>query len=65
MPENDLNTTSRVDVVCPYCGFIHDDSWEFSRQSHTGWCRECDREFRLSADQRVTYTTAKLEADHA
>lgn len=47
------------DVVCPYCGYTHGDSWEFQDGEHI--CQDCERLFILEQSVSVTYTTEKMK----
>jgi DNA-directed RNA polymerase subunit RPC12/RpoP len=55
-------------ITCPYCGYEHRDSWEWAgggEATEETECSECEREFLCSRVVSVSYTTRKLEADHA
>lgn len=54
------------EVVCPYCGFEHTDSWEWfsgaaNYNSKKIECEDCNRKFEAEADQRTYYSTSKIE----
>lgn len=51
-------------IVCPYCGYIDQDSWEIAGDDECGEadCGECGRSFYWSHYVRVTYTTRTKEA---
>ena len=47
-------------AVCPYCGHVEVDSWEYhlSDGGETEEvCRDCDRSFIVSCDVTVSYST--------
>ena len=59
---SDINhNLTRDEIVCPYCGFVHDqDIWEW-RDLATAECYECDETFNLEIEDTVFYyTTSKL-----
>ena len=55
------------EIVCPYCGFEHSDSWDYHLdETPTDIdCQndDCGREFRAYADFDVTYISEKIEKD--
>lgn len=55
----DINCTDTEEVVCPYCGYEFEDSWEFVDEEITE-CGECGKEFIISEYVDVTYSTSKL-----
>jgi uncharacterized Zn-finger protein len=59
MAEIDHHVTS--EIVCPYCGHVHTDSWERGDDDGEIECYECEREFRYSRYIDVTYNTEKIE----
>lgn len=50
------------ELVCPYCGHEHRDSWEASDDDGSFWCGECDAEFSYTRHISVSYSTSKLAA---
>ncbi len=49
------------EIVCPYCGYEFNDSWEFNRdESGETDCPECDRKFKYSVNITVDYSTSKM-----
>ena len=51
------------EIVCPYCGYAHGDSWEFksNAQDDLGLyaCCNCEKEFYVNRAVSVTYSTEK------
>lgn len=51
-------------IVCPHCGHVHSDSWEFSGQGHNDGgdakCNECGKPFHWERNIIVLYGTSKL-----
>jgi hypothetical protein len=64
--EKEMETCHTPDIICPYCGFVDEDSWEvgdtsqFEEDSKTE-CRECDRMFNFSRNCEITYTTTEIK----
>lgn len=54
------------EIVCPYCGHVHRDSWEFGGGGEDGddECGECGKMFSWSRTITVTYSTEKMEEDN-
>ena len=54
------------EMVCPYCGYICDDSWEFDENNGTRYCGNdfCGREFYYSRNIVVDYSTSKLDENN-
>lgn len=57
--------TSRTDnAVCPYCGHVHKDSWEFDfgpgcEGDGEVMCHDCGKEFICSRTCTIHYSTLK------
>lgn len=49
------------EIVCPWCGHEHADSWEFGDGSEMV-CGECDNVFVFRKMVTVTYSTQKKES---
>lgn len=50
------------EIVCPYCGYEHSDSWEMSEGEHD--CIECGTVFDLERIVTVDYSTTIKETPH-
>lgn len=48
------------EIVCPYCGCIFNDSWEFEDDDGIILCEECGKEFNYTREINITYNTSKL-----
>lgn len=45
-------------IICPWCGYRINDSWEFAGKSGgTIECSDCGHEFEYEVHHEVTYTT--------
>lgn len=55
------------DVVCPYCGYVHSDSWEINfghgldGETNVS-CDDCGKEFCCTRSITVYYTSTPIEA---
>lgn len=66
--EKDINYKYTCEIVCPYCGHEHSNSWEFSDSGVTG-CNKCEKKFFYQRDVDVTYISSRTpcangEAEH-
>ena len=50
------------EIVCPYCGHEHGDSWEYG-DSGRMTCGECNREFDMERNVSVSYVTSRIDRD--
>lgn len=53
---DDTDCTS--EIVCPWCGHEHSDSWEMG--SGEMECHDCGREFQTERDVSVSYSTSRI-----
>jgi uncharacterized Zn-finger protein len=56
----DIDCVATDEVVCPYCGNEHSESYEFfegNRDDTEVTCTECERDFRASRDVSVSYSS--------
>lgn len=47
-------------IVCPYCGYVHQDSWEIddgTSECLEVECGNCELEFDVTVDRSVDYTS--------
>lgn len=57
-------------IKCPYCDYEDKDSWEFEGENGEEvqkTCGSCDREFNVTRDIEVTYSTTRIsckEGEH-
>jgi len=49
------------EMVCPYCGYIHECSEELSSDSSEYECEVCGREFHYERETEVYYSTYRKE----
>lgn len=46
------------EIVCPYCGKVQSDSWEYeSGKNECGWC---ELDFMLEVNETITYSSYKI-----
>jgi DNA-directed RNA polymerase subunit RPC12/RpoP len=61
-----MKTTEKIEtfrtgqIVCPYCGHIDNDSWEYTESGEV-FCGECHKEFYMERCVDIKYTTLKLK----
>lgn len=54
------------EIVCPYCGYKYQDSWEEQiTGGETMNCNECDNVFKVCRHIEVTYSTFKEEKEES
>lgn len=58
----DIDHEYTDEIVCPWCGHEHGDSWEWVDYDTTE-CDECEKKFTHIRHVEVTYTTEKEEDD--
>jgi len=51
------------EVVCPYCGYEHGDSWEIDQNDFEMECEECGMRFKGYREIEVTYSSEKKQGD--
>ena len=52
---------SENNIMCPYCDWEDNDSWEFDDDEGIVTCGNCEKEFNVSRDISVSYSTSKIE----
>jgi len=56
-----IDHKSTDEIVCPYCGIKFSDSWEYhDSDGEVISCQVCDKQFNLTIDHSVDYTTSKI-----
>lgn len=61
---SDIDTSRTDDIVCPYCGHEHGDSWEFDLSgSGIVECNKCEREFKAAREIEVYYWSEEIEGN--
>ena len=58
--EDEIDHEYTTELVCPYCGYEHSDSWEIAADDGEWECPECGQTFRYFRDIEVTYSTQKM-----
>jgi len=51
-------------IICPHCGYVFNDSWEYSVDMNDGdtyvlECDDCGKEFELEVHISIEYSTFK------
>jgi DNA-directed RNA polymerase subunit RPC12/RpoP len=60
------NTSHTDEVVCPYCGHKHRDSYEFfenGQECAEIACGHCEREFAISQHVSIAYSSRKPQPE--
>lgn len=50
-------------IKCPYCNWEDGDSWEFGEDYGTATCGSCSKEFNVTRNVEVTYSTSRIECE--
>ena len=48
------------EVTCPYCGYVHSDSWEMADSDDLYMCPDCGNKFSYERNISVTYSSQKI-----
>lgn len=56
--EEEIDCEGTDEIVCPYCGYEHGDSWEASN-SGEDTCSSCGKSFFYERETTVKYSTTK------
>lgn len=59
---NEINHEYTDEIVCPFCGYIFSDSWEYESDCEDIGlleCRECEKSFYATRNITVDYSTEK------
>lgn len=50
-------------IICPYCDFEDEDSWEVQESDDNYECPACDKKFILEVEHKVEYSTKKIPCE--
>jgi transcription elongation factor Elf1 len=50
-------------IICPYCDHEDENSWEFQEDSAIHACGNCEKEFNVTREIEVTYTTSRIDCE--
>ncbi len=59
--KNEYSTYAEINIKCPWCGTVDDDSWEYKESDAEIDCGYCENSFSMELEVSVTYTTTKNE----
>lgn len=65
---DDIALWGNDNIVCPWCGYVHEDSYEFGserEESGESECHSCDKPIAWERCVSVTYNTSKPAAAKA
>jgi uncharacterized Zn-finger protein len=60
----EFDTDYTDEVVCPYCGHVHRESWELfadGEEDQEMICGECGRDFTATMNKSISYSSRKAE----
>ena len=61
----EFETWREEEIICPYCGYKYDDSWEFLggewETSGEEECAECGKNFEWDSECDIKYSTRRAE----
>ena len=63
MSEKEIDHDYTKEIICPYCGYEHGDSWEKSNDVFDGdlpdmECDDCNKTFSVYRNGEITYSTS-------
>lgn len=58
---NEEDTEYTANIICPYCGYVDPDSWEYGEESGEGDCPDCGKAFYLIIEHTRMYTARRIE----
>lgn len=56
---DDIDYSFTDELVCPYCGYSHDDDGEMN-EAGTYNCSKCDKMFNFEVDYSKSYSSRKV-----
>ena len=57
---NEIDHDYTDDPVCPHCGEVHQDAWEWREDDGECDCGKCEKPFFYTRHISVSYSTTKL-----
>jgi len=48
-----------LDIVCPHCGYKHNNGWDLPDSNDSHECEECFKTFGYSSEPTIYYTSWK------
>lgn len=52
-----------AEITCPWCGYVHEDSWMAADHDDDFICEKCGMPFEMSRIETVTYTSMRRIKD--
>jgi len=56
-----INHELTENLVCPYCGKEHFDSWDIPADTGSFECEKCEREFHFEKEEIIRWNTKKID----
>jgi hypothetical protein len=60
MKNGEIDHYYTSEIVCPHCGYVHHDSWEWGEDGEDE-CGECEERFSYRRIVTIEYSTEKPE----
>lgn len=48
-------------IICPFCGYENEDSWEVQHSDDSHECGSCDKKFILEVEHITKYSTKRMD----
>lgn len=61
MINDEIDCFETEEIVCPYCGHIQSDSWEYADEDDCVECDECEKEFGYTSETQRLFTSYTKE----
>lgn len=58
---DEFDHTLTEEIVCPYCGEIESDSWEYNGDDGEIECSNCEQTYAYTRVVDISYTTVPKE----
>lgn len=55
-----MEHTYENQIKCPYCDWEDRDSWEFTEDEGEQTCGKCEKEFNVTRNVDITYSTSRI-----
>ena len=59
-----MKHNNEINIKCPYCEWEDNNSWEFDQDEGTTECGGCEKEFNVTRNIEVTYSTSRIACEH-
>ena len=56
---DEIDTWNTDEIVCPWCGYVFGDSWDYDENDDLIQCPECEKTLEMQMEHHITYYTQK------